>query len=44
MALPPEIIEKILINCDGKCLLVAPRVAKEWAEIVEYISQVSCFG
>jgi hypothetical protein len=41
MALPPEIIEKILIKCDGKTLVAARRVCKQWSELVEYLSKVS---
>jgi hypothetical protein len=39
MALPPEIIEKILIKCDGKTLVAARRVCKQWSELVEYLSK-----
>ena len=45
MALPPEIVEKILINCDGRTLLAARRVCRQWRTLVEYLSKVSivCF-
>lgn len=41
MAFPPEIVEKILINCDGKTLLTARAVCQQWNELVEYLSRVS---
>lgn len=43
MALPPEIVEKILINCDGKTLLTARNVCIQWSDLVEYLSKVSEF-
>ncbi|XP_044254993.1 uncharacterized protein LOC123005354 [Tribolium madens] len=39
MALPPEILEKILINCDGKTLLTARNVCKQWGDLVDYLSK-----
>ncbi|XP_063927592.1 uncharacterized protein LOC135140824 isoform X2 [Zophobas morio] len=39
MALPPEIVEKILINCDGRTLLAARRVCRQWRTLVEYLSK-----
>ncbi|XP_064214904.1 uncharacterized protein LOC103312839 isoform X2 [Tribolium castaneum] len=39
MALPPEILEKILINCDGKTLLTARNVCKLWGDLVDYLSK-----
>ncbi|KAK9875664.1 hypothetical protein WA026_009460 [Henosepilachna vigintioctopunctata] len=38
MKLPVEIVEKILINCDGKTLINARLVSYEWKEIVNYLS------
>lgn len=39
MKFPVEIIEKILINCDGQTLRAAREVNSEWKEGVNYLSQ-----
>ncbi|CAH1966913.1 unnamed protein product [Acanthoscelides obtectus] len=38
MSLPIEIIERILMKCDGKTLLGARKVNEDWKNIVDYIS------
>ncbi|XP_044749096.1 uncharacterized protein LOC123309869 [Coccinella septempunctata] len=39
MELPVEIIERILLKCDGKTLRTAKCVSSDWKEIVEYLSK-----
>ncbi|KAL3265974.1 hypothetical protein HHI36_010163 [Cryptolaemus montrouzieri] len=39
MKLPVEIVERILLKCDGKTLKTAKRVSSEWKEIVNYLSR-----
>ncbi|KAG5892548.1 hypothetical protein JTB14_034231 [Gonioctena quinquepunctata] len=39
MNLPTEIIERILLQCDGKTLLNARKVDEKWKSIVDYLSQ-----
>lgn len=34
-----EVVEKILLHCDGKTLKVAEKVCVEWQQIVEYLVQ-----
>nr|XP_023014102.1 uncharacterized protein LOC111503901 [Leptinotarsa decemlineata] len=39
MNFPTEIIEEILLRCDGKTLLNARKVSDNWRSIVDYLSQ-----
>lgn len=41
MNLPTEIIEIILLNCDGKTLLNCRKVNDEWKTIIDYLTEVS---
>lgn len=41
MELPVEIIENILLKCDGRTLRNAKDVNSEWRDIVNYLSRVS---
>lgn len=40
MTLPVELIEKILLKCDGKTLLTAKYVNETWRDIVLYLGEV----